>query len=175
MAEYSQKILYKIVVIGDGGIGKSTMIQRLITGNYIPMKITIGTDLFSYSTSFDDILVKLQIWDFAGEQRFRFFLPNYARGAHGCLLCYDITRFTSFDHLSEWYDIIRNNAPLAVVILVGEKLDLANIKRTVRKEDAQQFQEEHGISSFFETSSVSGYNNDIIFETLAKLILEKRK
>ncbi|MBY9019015.1 MAG: GTP-binding protein, partial [Candidatus Lokiarchaeota archaeon] len=87
----SKKYIYKILVVGDGGIGKSTMIQRLITGKYIEQKITIGTDLASWSIEIGNLVIKLQIWDFAGERRFRFFLPNYSRGADGCLLCYDIT------------------------------------------------------------------------------------
>ena len=84
--DQKRQYLFKIVVVGDGGVGKSTMIQRLITGQFVPMKITIGTDLASYDMSFkEDISVKLQIWDFAGERRFRLFLTKYSRGAE-CLL-----------------------------------------------------------------------------------------
>ena len=93
--EQKLRYFFKVVVVGDGGVGKSTMIQRLVTGHFTPMKITIGTDLATYQMEFENLVVNLQIWDFAGEKRFRFFLPNYARGAHGCLLCYDITRYTS--------------------------------------------------------------------------------
>ena len=170
-----KKYLFKVVVVGDGGIGKSTMIQYLKTGRYIPMRITIGTDLFTHSYVFNDIHVKLQIWDFAGESRFRFFLPNYARGAHGCLLCYDITRYTSFENLMEWYNIVKNSAPNVEFILVGEKYDLAVLKRTVKKKMAQEFAKKMKIPYFFETSSVTGYNNNLIFETMAKLLLEKRE
>ena len=168
-----KKFLFKVVVVGDGGVGKSTMIQRLITGKYIAQKITIGTDLASYSVKFDDIDVRLQIWDFAGERRFRFFLPNYSRGAHGCLLCYDLTRYSSFENLSEWYKIINDNSnPLFV--LIGEKFDLASIKRTVTHEEAKEFQKEYNIPYFYETSSKSGFNNGKIFEQLTQAILENR-
>ncbi len=168
------RYLFKIVVVGDGGVGKSTMIQRLITGHFVPMKITIGTDLASYDMNYEDISVKLQIWDFAGERRFRFFLPNYARGAQGCLLCYDITRYTSFQNLQEWYDIVKENTTDPVFFLVGGKADLASYRRTVERAEAEEFQKEHNIPYLIETSSKSGENNKNVFETLTQAMLKKR-
>jgi len=170
----TQRFVFKVVVVGDGGVGKSTMIQRLITGHFIAQKITIGADLASYGVNVDNKEIKLQIWDFAGEKRFRFFLPNYSRGAHGCIICYDITRYTSFQNLPEWYNIVKDNAIDPVFILVGGKEDLADMKRTVTSEEAAKFQNEYDISYFFETSSKSGLNNHIIFETLSKAILKKK-
>ena len=157
----SRKLLFKICIVGDGGVGKSTMVQRLSTGQFIPQKITIGTDLAVESIRIDNkITVDLQIWDFAGERRFRLFLPNYARGAVGCLLCYDITRRTSFDSLEEWYSIVDKSAVDPVFILVGEKLDLADVRRSVETDQAEKFKD--------------GANNNMIFEALTRLILRKR-
>jgi small GTP-binding protein len=170
----NRRFLFKIVVVGDGGIGKSTMIQRLLTGRYIAQKITIGTDLASFSVDVQGKNVKLQIWDFAGEKRFRFFLPNYSRGAQGCLLCFDLTRYKSFEHLNEWYDIVKENSPNTIFTLVGEKLDLAETKRTISTNDAQEYQREHGIPHYFETSSKTGFNNKLIFEKLVEEILKDR-
>lgn len=175
IVKISRKLLFKICVVGDGGVGKSTMVQRLSTGQFIPQKITIGTDLAVESIQInDEITANLQIWDFAGERRFRIFLPNYARGATGCLLCYDITRRTSFDSLEEWYGIVKNNAVDPVFILVGEKLDLADVRRSVETDQAEKFKDTHKIDRFFETSSKSGENNNHIFETLTQLILKKK-
>ena len=170
----AKKFFFKIVVVGDGGIGKSTMIQRLITGKYIEQKITIGTDLATWSIEGDDLEIKLQIWDFAGEKRFRFFLPNYCRGADGCLLCYDITRYTSFQNLQEWYDIVQDNTSDPGFVLIGGKVDLADSRRTVQLEEAEEFQKQHNIPYYFETSSKSGYKTKEIFETLTRFILKKR-
>jgi small GTP-binding protein len=167
----SRRFIFKIVIVGDGGIGKSTMIQRLLTGKFIAQKITIGTDLASYSVNIQGESVKLQIWDFAGEKRFRFFLPNYSRGAQGCLLCFDLTRYSSFEHLKEWYGIVKDNSPNAVFTLVGEKHDLTDSKRAVTTEIAQEFQEEYQIPHYFETSSKTGYNNAKIFEILTQEII----
>ncbi len=171
----SRKLLFKVAVVGDGGIGKSTMVQRLTTGQFIPQKITIGTDLATFNIQINESMsVRLQIWDFAGERRFRIFLPNYARGATGCVLCYDITRRTSFESLEEWYGIVKNNAVNPIFILVGEKLDLADIRRSIESSHAEEFKEKHKIERFFETSSKSGENNRKIFETLTRLILKKQ-
>ncbi|MFX0010551.1 MAG: Rab family GTPase [Candidatus Hermodarchaeota archaeon] len=168
--------LFKIVVVGDGGVGKSTMIQRLITGHFVPMKITIGTDLASYDMNIEDISVKLQIWDFAGEKRFRFFLPNYARGAQGCILCYDITRYTSFHNLNEWYNIVKENTNTdTVFLLVGGKADLSEYRRTVSQKDAEELQQDLDIPFFLETSSKTGENNKNVFEMLTEAMLKKRK
>ena len=170
-----RKILFKIIIVGDGGVGKSTMIQRLMTGQFIAQKITIGTDLATFDIEPDEnTIVKLQIWDFAGEKRFRFFLPNYARGAMGCLLCYDITRYVSFENLVEWYNIVSSNAVDPVFILVGGKHDLEE-KRIVKLTDAEDFQREYKLDYFFETSSKSGINNRNIFETLTRAILERKQ
>lgn len=169
-----RRYLFKIVVVGDGGIGKSTMIQRLLTGRFIAQKITIGTDLASYSFEDAEKIVKLQIWDFAGEKRFRFFLPNYSRGAQGCLLCFDLTRYSSFENLKEWYDIVQENSANAVFSLVGEKHDLAETKRAVSTSIAKEFQEKYKIPHYFETSSKTGYNNAKIFEILIQEIISSR-
>ncbi|MFX0103865.1 MAG: Rab family GTPase [Candidatus Hodarchaeota archaeon] len=168
-----RKILFKIVIVGDGGVGKSTMVQRLTTGQFIPQKITIGTDLATFGINIDNINATLQIWDFAGERRFRLFLPHYSKGATGCLLCYDITRRTSFDSLDEWYNVVSKNAADPIFILVGEKLDLADIRRSVQYEHAEEFKEKYNLDYFFETSSKSGENNKNIFETLTRSILKK--
>ena len=171
-----QRVLYKVLIVGDGGVGKSTMVQRLLTGIFLNQKITIGTDLATWEMPIDEnLIVTLQIWDFAGERRFRFFLPNYARGASGCLLCYDITRRTSFDNLIEWYNIVNDNSSDSVFILVGGKHDLADQRRSIEFLEAINFKKKYNISYVFETSSKSGFNNKIIFETLTRAILEKKK
>jgi len=172
----TRKLLFKVVVVGDGGVGKSTMVQRLITGQFIPQKITIGTDLAIHNIKVNEtISANLQIWDFAGERRFRIFLPNYSRGAMGCLLCYDITRRSSFENLEEWYQIVNTNAEDPVFILVGEKADLADIRRSVEFDQATEFKEKYNIDYFIETSSKSGENNNKIFEILTRLILKKKQ
>ncbi|MHA1489206.1 MAG: Rab family GTPase [Promethearchaeota archaeon] len=172
---FQRKLLFKVVIVGDSGVGKSTMVQRLITGRFLPQKTTIGTDLASYYFEINKTKINLQLWDFAGEKKFRFFLPNYCRGAQGCLLCYDLTRYASFENLKEWYDIVVNNAKNPVFVLVGGKSDLTEDLRAVEPEQAEKYKSKYNITHFFETSSKTGINNKLIFETLALTIIEKNK
>jgi small GTP-binding protein len=170
----SRKLLFKICIVGDGGVGKTTMVKRLLTGKYIEQKITIGTDLATHSIKIKNKKIILQLWDFAGEKRFRFFLPNYSRGAKGVLLCYDIARRSTFNNLKEWYNIIDEHSN-PVFILVGCKHDLADEKRVVSRGDAKEFQEKYNIDLFFENSSKTGYNIQEVFENLTHRIIDKQE
>ncbi len=168
-----QTLLFKIVIVGDGGVGKSTMLQRLVTNEFISCQVTIGTDFRMFNVAINNCLIKLQIWDLAGEERFHFLLGNYCQGATGVLLCYDITRYTTFKNIEKWYNITKNNADNPIFILVGEKKDL-EYRRVVSKEMGYYFKKRFQLDYFFETSSKSGINNKVIFETLAAAIAEKR-
>jgi len=162
---------FKILIVGDGGVGKTSLLHRYIYGEFLPMKMTIGTDIFSSTKIFDNnIKFDLQFWDFAGEARFRFFLPSYCRGAKACLLCYDLTRESSFHNLPEWYNIVRSNADNPYFILVGCKYDMDDKYKLIHSKTANKFKDEYNIDQFFETSSKTGYNNQEIFDGLLNLI-----
>ncbi|TFF85096.1 MAG: GTP-binding protein [Promethearchaeota archaeon] len=171
---YSRKLLFKVCIVGDGGVGKTTMVKRLLTGRYIEQKITIGTDLAKYTMNVGDNKIILQLWDFAGEKRFRFFLPNYSRGAKAVLLCYDIARRSTFNNLKEWYKIIDQNSN-PVFLLVGTKRDLADEKRVISREDAMEFQEKYDINLSYETSSKTGHNINKVFADLTNEVLKKKE
>jgi len=168
-----RSLLFKVVLVGDGGVGKSTMLQRLITNEFIPMQVTIGTDFKMYNVPINNSIIKLQIWDLAGEERFHFLLANYCQGATGVLLCYDITRYATFKNIGKWYKLAKQNADNPVFILVGEKRDL-EYRRAVPREFGNFYKRDYQLDYFFETSSKSGINNKLIFETLASAIAEKR-
>jgi small GTP-binding protein len=171
--EIDYNYLYKCVIVGDGGVGKSTMLQRLITEEFMPMKMTIGSDFENYAVEVEGSVVQLQIWDFSGQKRFQFFLPNYCNGASGVLLCYDITRYATLKNIQKWYDLTEKNTDDPIFILIGEKNDLEH-KRSVPKDSGEEMKEKLNLDYFFETSSKSGENNKLIFKTLAKAILEKK-
>ncbi|WP_371803722.1 Rab family GTPase [Candidatus Lokiarchaeum ossiferum] len=130
----------KICILGEGGVGKTTLTKRMITGIFdSKTKMTIGVDFHLYKTAimdpfapedaddFDSIEIAAQIWDFAGEERFRFMLPRYCKGAVGGLICFDLTRFSTTKYIQEWFEIWKENAPAdAPIILVGTKADLLN-------------------------------------------------
>ena len=140
--------ILKICVLGEGGVGKTSLTKRMITGIFdSKTKMTIGVDFHLFKTAimdpfapedsddFDSIEVYAQIWDFAGEERFRFMLPRYCKGAVAGLLCFDLTRFSTTKYIQEWFKIWKDNAPAdAPIILVGTKADL--LSSTEEKESA---------------------------------------
>lgn len=160
--------IVKIFVSGEGGVGKTTLIKRYCTGQFFPNTLmTIGVE-FAVKTlpHFDDIT--LQIWDLGGEDRFRFIVPNYVRGAYGGLLVFDLTRFLTFTNLEDWLNIIRKAVSDIPVILVGTKNDIAD-KRAVTKDAIEEYvAATPEITCYVETSSKTGHNIDTLFDTLVK-------
>ncbi len=128
----------KLCILGEGGVGKTTLTKRMITGIFdSKTKMTIGVDFHLLKTAIldpfapddlddvDQIDIQVQVWDFAGEERFRFMLPRYCKGAVGGILCFDLTRFSTTKYIREWFDIWKDNAPKgSPIILVGTKTDL---------------------------------------------------
>lgn len=169
---------YKMCIFGDGGVGKTTLINRYISGKYSEdFKMTIGVDFYTKNIEIEGIKVNLQIWDFAGEHQFKNLLPNYIIGASGGIFLYDISRFYSLIHLEDWLNVL-NKAPdyrenQMPILLVGSKSDLAlEGKRTVEKEYAFKYGKKFNIFDFFECSSKTGDNVDLIFTKIARKMLE---
>jgi len=170
-----EQALFKLVIFGDGGVGKTTLVQKYLTGIFAPdTRLTVGVDFHLKKLLVDNIEVKLQIWDFAGEDRFRFLLPSYLRGASGGIFMYDITRFTSIKNLDNWLEVLNTdpnftNVPL---ILVGGKADLEH-KRSVDQDYAYNIAKEKGFLGFAECSAKTGENVEEIFEAITKVMLQK--
>jgi len=170
-------IRFKMCVFGEGGVGKTTLINRYISGNFKEnYQMTIGVAFRSKVLKVNDLEVYLQIWDFAGENRFKFLLPNYVAGASGGIFMYDITRFHSISHVDEWMDVLKKgfktekvNIPL---VLVGGKADLEE-KRSVKINDALDIGKAHGISQVYECSSKTGHNIDEIFNSITIEMLKR--
>jgi small GTP-binding protein len=170
--------MFKICFFGDGGVGKTTLIGRYLTGVFkTTTSITIGVDFHVKKIKIDNKLVSLQIWDFAGENRFRFLLPSYVVGASGGIFLYDITRFSSLKNFPEWIEIFKKgfvgakNKPLPV-IMVGSKLDL-NYKRAVSSKEAYDLAKAQNLFGYIECSSKDGRNIEDVFTEIAKLMLTR--
>jgi len=114
---------FKIIIFGDAGCGKVAFTQRFVTNLYISdQTMTIGVDFEVKSHTVDGQKVKLQIWDFGGEERFRFLLPTYIRGARGGMFLYDITNYSSIAHIDDWLSVIRKEIraeDIFPIIVVG--------------------------------------------------------
>ena len=169
MVEY--KYIFKVAILGDASVGKTTLTYRFITGDFLQtLKSSIGTTLYSKLVEYKGDLIKLQIWDFAGEKRFRFLLLGYIEGANGVFLMYDITSSISFLHLQEWLDVVRQQEGHIPIMLIGSKLDLKKY-RSVSTEEGLKAAKQFGLFSFIELSSKSGENVEIAIKQMTKILL----
>ncbi|KAG4166682.1 hypothetical protein ERO13_A13G147900v2 [Gossypium hirsutum] len=120
--------LFKVVLIGDSGVGKSNLLSRFTRNEFsLESKSTIGVEFATRSIRVDDKVVKAQIWDTAGQERYRAITSAYYRGAVGALLVYDVTRHVTFENVERWLKELRGHTDSNIVImLVGNKADLEN-------------------------------------------------
>eukprot|EP00485_Elphidium_margaritaceum_P023891 CAMPEP_0202712836 /NCGR_PEP_ID=MMETSP1385-20130828/46410_1 /ASSEMBLY_ACC=CAM_ASM_000861 /TAXON_ID=933848 /ORGANISM="Elphidium margaritaceum" /LENGTH=214 /DNA_ID=CAMNT_0049372999 /DNA_START=66 /DNA_END=710 /DNA_ORIENTATION=+ len=165
--------LFKFLLIGDSGVGKSSMMVRFADDEYDSSFITtIGVDFKIKEIELDDKTVKLQIWDSAGQERFRTITQSYYRGAHGIIIVYDVTDKESFDNIGQWIVEVKRFASDDVsVLIVGNKCDLDQ-KRTVSFQCAKEFADEHGLH-YIETSAKNAYNVQAAFYEMTKIIKSK--
>lgn len=166
---------YKIVVVGTSGVGKTALVQRLIDDAFsYESKPTIGVEFKSHTCKCGDETVKINIWDTAGQEKFRSISKAYFRNAVGALLVFSFSDRESFDHLNIWLNDLHSLCPEnAIIILVGNKVDLTQ-DRVISNTEAQLFAERHGLD-FFETSAFTSYNVSDTFAQLATKIHEKVK
>jgi small GTP-binding protein len=163
---------FKLMMLGDASVGKTSLTLRYISGFFMEdLKLTIGVDFYSKTTHFNEKKVKLQIWDFGGEERFRFLLSQYCKGANGAFFLYDITNVRSLEHLPEWTQIVRENAGDLPIMLIGSKKDLDEF-RTVPREDGILAAKKYNLASFIELSSKTGENVEKTFKVMTETLFE---
>ncbi|GER50832.1 RAB GTPase homolog 1A [Striga asiatica] len=159
--------LFKLLLIGDSGVGKSCLLLRFADDSYLDSYIsTIGVDFKIRTVEQDGKTIKLQIWDTAGQERFRTITSSYYRGAHGIIIVYDVTDMESFNNVKQWLNEIDRYASENVnKLLVGNKCDLAE-NRAVPYETAKAFADEIGIP-FMETSAKNATNVEQAFMAMS--------
>ncbi|XP_035678585.1 ras-related protein Rab-2A [Branchiostoma floridae] len=169
----SYAYLFKYIIIGDTGVGKSCLLLQFTDKRFQPVHdLTIGVEFGARMITIDGKQIKLQIWDTAGQESFRSITRSYYRGAAGALLVYDITRRDTFNHLTTWLEDARQHSNSNMVImLIGNKSDLES-RREVKKEEGEAFAREHGLI-FMETSAKTAANVEEAFINTAKEIYEK--
>jgi len=162
--------LFKLLLIGDSGVGKSCLLLRFADDTYTESYIsTIGVDFKIRTIDLEGKTIKLQIWDTAGQERFRTITSSYYRGAHGIIVVYDVTDQVSFNNVKQWLQEIERYASDSVTkLLVGNKCDLTT-KKVVDKDAAKEFADSKGIP-FLETSAKNSTNVESAFLTMAKEI-----
>ncbi|XVF73533.1 hypothetical protein PTKIN_Ptkin12aG0209300 [Pterospermum kingtungense] len=165
--------LFKLLLIGDSGVGKSCLLLRFADDSYIESYIsTIGVDFKIRTVEQDGKTIKLQIWDTAGQERFRTITSSYYRGAHGIIIVYDVTDQESFNNVKQWLSEIDRYASDNVnKLLVGNKCDLT-ANKVVSYETAKAFADEIGIP-FMETSAKDSTNVEQAFMAMAASIKDR--
>ncbi|XBI65644.1 hypothetical protein VPH35_045441 [Triticum aestivum] len=162
-AEDDYDYLFKAVIIGDSGVGKSNLLSRFTKNEFcLESKSTIGVEFATRSLQVDGKVVKAQIWDTAGQERYRAITSAYYRGAVGALLVYDVTRRATFDNVARWLKELRDHTDASIVVmLVGNKSDLRHLV-AVSTEDGQEYAEAESLY-FMETSALDATNVDNAF------------
>ena len=162
---------FKILIVGPPGVGKRNLTQRYCYNVFDPLeKLTIGVDFHVKTVEIHGKKIKLQIWDVAGEERFRFLLPTYTLGANAAMIIFDITKFKTVDQMYNWIQIIREKAGDIPIMLIGNKLDLED-SRELKREKGIEIAKEFNLSSYSEISTKTGQNVEKIFEALTESVI----
>ncbi|CAH8858127.1 unnamed protein product, partial [Trichobilharzia szidati] len=162
---------FRVIIIGDSMVGKSSLMKSFVEGNFSSVSDpTIGVDFFSRTVRIqEEVFVKLQLWDTAGQEKFRSITASYYRNCVGVLIVFDLTDRETFDHVADWYEEARGSIKCSapVFIIVGHKADRRD-ERQVSKMEAQSLAQRLGDYTYIETSSLTGQNIERAFELLAE-------
>ena len=171
--DYEQ--LYKIIIIGDSGVGKSNILGRYLHDEFKEdTKSTVGVEFGSKKMQIENATIKLQIWDTAGQERYRSITSAYYKGAKGCFIVYDITNSQSFDDIIKWYEEIKKSGDKGVsIILVGNKCDLENERKVTIEMGKNKAKEMN--CPFYETSALSNIMIEEVFKSICEDIFNKIK
>jgi small GTP-binding protein len=171
-SEQEYDYLFKIVLIGDSGVGKSNILSRFTRNEFnLESKATIGVEFAQKTINIEGKIVKAQIWDTAGQERYRAITSAYYRGAVGALLVYDVCKYTSFENVEKWLKEMKDHADSQIVVLLaGNKADLKHL-RAVKTDEAAAFAQKNSLA-FLETSALEGTNVEKAFEVILNEIYQ---
>ena len=170
----TDELVYKVLLLGDSSVGKTCFLLRYCDKSFQEAHLsTIGLDYRLKSMTLqNDKNIKLQIWDTAGQDRFRAITKNYYKGANGIILIYDVTNKQSYENVKNWLTQIKEEAtPNVIIYLAGNKIDVEEEQRVITTEDGQKIADEYKLP-FKETSAKNGINVNEIFQELVEKIDE---
>jgi len=167
-------LTFKIIVLGDPGVGKSSLLWRATKNIFnAEYKTTIGFEFLTFTEKIGEKNIKLQIWDTCGQETYKSLISNFYRNASLAMLIYSIDIKESFNNIIKWLKEIKlQSNPDIKVVLIGNKADLED-KRQVTKEEGEKFKEENDIIFFQEASAKSGINAKEIFHQAAKILYDE--
>jgi small GTP-binding protein len=172
--DYSQYDLsFKIIVIGDSGVGKSCLTIRATKNIFEDAyNATVGFEFFSFNIKMQGKVIKLNIWDTCGQELYRSLITNFYRNSSLAIMVYSINNKESFDNIDIWLKELRMHSnPDAKVFLIGNKADL-EADRQVEKEAGEEYKEENSLNMFIETSAKNGFNAKEVFVEAAKILFD---
>ncbi|KAL0482189.1 Ras-related protein Rab [Acrasis kona] len=170
-------LLFKMIMVGDSGVGKSCLVTRFKEDRFDPrVESTIGVEFVSKTVDLDQYKVRVALWDTAGQEKFHSIARSYYRGSACVALVYDVTRISTFESISRWLRDAKTNRPShcnnVIYILIGNKIDIKQ-NRQVSYEQGVRFATENDIALYAETSAVEGVFVQEAFKECANLILDK--
>jgi small GTP-binding protein len=164
---------FKLIVIGDSGVGKSCLTNNAIKNTFDDAyNATVGFEFFTFNIRFNGKIVKLQIWDTCGQELYRSLITNFYRNSSLAMMVYSINSKESFDNVEMWLRELRTHSnPDVKVFLIGNKSDL-EAEREVTTEQGENFYKQNNLSLFMESSAKTGFNTQKIFIKAAEILYE---
>ena len=166
-------LMIKVILIGDSGVGKTNIMSKFLKNQFMEnSKATVGVEFGSKLFIHENHKIKAQIWDTAGQEKYKAITGAYYKGSKGALVIYDITRKETFANIEKWVNDLKTAGdPKITIIIIGNKSDLAD-KRQITKEEGEEKAKSFGCA-FLETSAFNGENIDKAFDIMVKEIYEK--
>jgi len=168
-------INYKIILVGDSGVGKTCIIMRAVNNKFTDAyQATVGFEFFLMYFQVNNVKIKLQMWDTCGQEIYRSLIQGFYRNTTATILVYSKTNRSSFDNLGMWIKDIKNNTEQDMpILLIGNKCDEENRNIVVTKEEGEEYSKQYNLKYFNETSAKNGYNINEIFEEVAKVVYKE--
>ena len=175
MSTQGYDYVFKIVTLGESGIGKTSLINRFTYDTFETLSTTIDNSICYKHLDIENKIIKIQLWDICGSERFRRVIPNFYRNASGAVVAYDIFNKWSFDQVKFWIKEVKaySNTETNIVI-VGTKCDILDSEVKVTEEEGKKLADELGVK-YFETSAKTGYNVNEAYNFLIKEIIDNFK
>ena len=170
--DYTQYDLsFKIIVIGDSGVGKTCLSNKATKNTFDDSyNTTIGFEFFSFNIKMFEKVIKLQVWDTCGQELYRSLITNFYRNASLAIMVYAINNKDSFDNIDIWLKELKiHSNPDSKVFLIGNKIDLEN-ERKVNREQGEEYSNQNNFSLFMESSAKTGFNAQKIFIEAARIL-----
>jgi Ras-related protein Rab-6A len=175
LASGASRYMFKVSVIGDYAVGKTSIIKRFMYDSFDEgYKATLGAAISTFKTKVNKSHVSLQVWDLAGQTSFRRVRVQYLFGTDFAIVVFDLTSRESLECANEWVEDVRKGAPDVLLFLVGNKSDLKE-ERVIDQAEAQKLVEELNMLGYMETSAKDGSNIHELFEKVSKLMYDHAK